>query len=149
MTLFAIVVVGVVVVVWLVVRARQKRVQAELDRHSIDPEGLHALLTENAGVLLFDVRQPLDLLAYSERIPGAIRLAPKEVMANPTLIPKEMDAVVYCTCPSDKSSRAVLQRVQELQFTRVKFLRGGLEGWKAKGFAVEPYRESFHLDTAG
>jgi rhodanese-related sulfurtransferase len=149
MILFVIGAIALVAVIWFAVRAKQKRVQADLEKHSIDPEGLHALLTENEQILVYDVRQPLDLLAYSEKIPGAIRLAPKEVLANPALISKEKEAVVYCTCPSDKSSKAVLQRVKELNFTKVRFLKGGLAGWKAKGFAVEPYREAFHLDTAG
>ena len=30
-------------------------------------------------------------------------------------------------------------------FLRIKFLKGGLEGWKAKGFPVEPYTKPFHL----
>jgi 3-mercaptopyruvate sulfurtransferase SseA len=29
----------------------------------------------------------------------------------------------------------------------MKFLKGGLDGWKAKGYPVEPYTQSFHLDT--
>jgi 3-mercaptopyruvate sulfurtransferase SseA len=32
-------------------------------------------------------------------------------------------------------------------FSRIKFLEGGLEGWRAKGFPVEPYEKPFHLDS--
>ncbi|HZD49652.1 MAG TPA: rhodanese-like domain-containing protein, partial [Silvibacterium sp.] len=56
------------------------------------------------------------------------------------------DLIVYCTCPGDESSRNVLNRALALKFFRVKFLRGGLEAWKAKGFPVEPYNEAFQLD---
>ena len=121
------------------------RRQRELERHSISPEGLRSLQSSGQEVLLFDVRQPLDLLAYPEIIPGAKRIPPNEVMERPSLIPNEKDAVVYCTCPSDKTSRTVLRRALALQFRRIKFLRGGLAGWKAKGYPVEPYREVFHL----
>jgi len=31
--------------------------------------------------------------------------------------------------------------------TRVKFLKGGLAAWKAKGYPVVPYDKTFHLDT--
>ena len=48
------------------------RDQRELDEHSITAEELHSLLTSNQDVLLLDVRQPLDLLAYPEIIPGHI-----------------------------------------------------------------------------
>jgi rhodanese-related sulfurtransferase len=70
------------------------------------------------------------------------------VLERPTLIPKEKDAVVYCTCPSDKTSRAVLRRAFTLGFFRIKFLKGGLAAWKAKGYPVEPYKEVFHLNPS-
>jgi len=58
---------------------------------------------------------------------------------------------VYCTCPSDKTSRAIALKAQDLapnfDLNRVKFLRGGLAAWKAKGYPVVPYNHTFHLDT--
>jgi len=119
--------------------------QRDMEQHSITAEALRKLLTANRDVLLFDVRQPLDLLANSEIIPGAKRIPPKEVLENPTLIPKEKDSIVYCTCPSDKTSREILHRARALHFLRIKFLKGGLAAWKAKGYPVEPYDQSFHL----
>ncbi len=125
---------------------KSRRDRRELKEHSITPEALHTLLTSHQDVLIFDVRQPLDLLAESEIIPGATRLAPKEVIENPSLIPKEKDAVVYCTCPSDETARTILNRALALKFVRVRFLKGGLEAWKAKGYPVEPYNKPFQLD---
>ena len=138
---------GSTLVVAVIVALRVKRLtdQRELDHHSITAEELHALLASEPELLLFDVRQPLDLLAYPEIIPKAQRIAPNEVLEKPALIPKEKDAVVYCTCPSDKTSRTVLRRALALQFLRIKFLKGGLAAWKAKGYPVEPYKEVFHL----
>jgi rhodanese-related sulfurtransferase len=134
----------VLVIAYWIKRARDRR---EMEQHSITPEALHTLLASNQEVLVFDVRLPLDLLVDSAIIPGAKRIAPKEVLENPSLIPQEKDAIVYCTCPSDKTSRAVLHKALAMHFSRIKFLQGGLEGWKAKGYPVEPYTESFHLDT--
>ena len=118
-----------------------------MELHSITPVELHRLLASNQEVLLFDVRQPLDFLADSEIIVGATRIPPKELLANPLLIPKDKDSVVYCTCPADKTSRRVLRRAQALHLLRIKFLKGGLAGWKAQGYPVAPYEKSFHLDT--
>jgi rhodanese-related sulfurtransferase len=42
----------------------------------------------------------------------------------------------------------VLKYALNLQFSRIKFLKGGLDAWKEKGYPVEPYTQSFHLDTA-
>ena len=134
---------GLVIALWL----KRTRSQKELERHSITPEALHALLTSNKRVLLFDVRLPLDLLSDSEMIPGATRIPPSDLLENPSLIPKNDDSVVYCTCPGDKTSRGVLQRAKAMGFMRVRFLKGGLAGWKARGYPVERYEESFHLDT--
>ena len=81
----------------IVLRIKRLKDQSEMEQHSITAEELHALLASNQEVLLFDVRQPLDLLAYPEIIPKARRIAPNEVLERPSLIPKEKDAVVYCT----------------------------------------------------
>src|SRR6516162_6365416 len=137
--LFTLGIIGVVAAlsVIAVLRQKQAREQREIGQQSITPEDLHALLASNQEVLLFDVRQPLDLLAYPEIIPRAQRVAPNEVLENPALIPQEKDVVVYCTCPSDKTSRMVLRRAMKLHFNRVKLLKGGLAAWKAKGYGVD------------
>ena len=136
-------VLGILLALW--VKRRNERLK--LERHSITPDALHELLTSKQGVLLLDVRQPLDLLADSEIIPGTTRIPPKEVLQNPSLIPRDRDAVVYCTCPGDETSRRVLNRALAIQLSRIKLLKGGLAAWKAKGYPVVPYTESFHLDT--
>lgn len=140
---------GLALAIALVVALRVKRLSDErqMEHHSISPEELHALMASHQEVLLFDVRQPLDLLAYPEIIPKAQRIAPNEVLEKPTLIPKEKDAVVYCTCPNDKTSRTILRQALALKFLRIKFLKGGLAAWKAKGYPVEPYKEVFRLYT--
>jgi 3-mercaptopyruvate sulfurtransferase SseA len=38
--------------------------------------------------------------------------------------------------------------VQVHNYTRLKLLHGGLAAWKAKGYAVERYMDSFRLDSA-
>jgi rhodanese-related sulfurtransferase len=134
--------IAVVVAGLLVKRARDRAV---LERHGITPEDLHNLLASHSNVALFDVRLPLDLLTDSVLIPGATRLAPAEVVANPGLFPQDRDSIVYCTCPSDETSRRILRRALAAGLQRVRFLKGGLDAWKAKGYPVEPYHESFHL----
>jgi len=140
--------VGLCALIFGIVRVKRLRDRRELERHSIEPEALHELLTSGQRMLVLDVRQPLDLLAYSEIIPGARRIPPKEVIANPSLVPRDEDAVLYCTCNSEKTSRDILRRALALNFTRVKVLKGGLAAWKAKGYSVESYQEPFRLDTA-
>jgi rhodanese-related sulfurtransferase len=144
--LITLIAIGVVVpgIAYWIKRAMDRR---ELEQYSVTPEVLHAMLASNPGMLLFDVRLPLDLLVDSEIIPGARRVPPQEIIKNPSIIPQDREVIVYCTCPSDKTSRRILRKAQAMQLSRVKFLKGGLEAWKAKGFPVEPYNESFHLET--
>jgi rhodanese-related sulfurtransferase len=144
----AIGVVALCVLVFWIVRVVRLRNKRELESYSIEPEELHNLLEAKKEILVLDVRQPLDLLAHSEIIPGAKRIPPKDVMEQAELIPKDKDSVLYCTCVSESTSRMVLQNALNLHFSRIKFLKGGLAAWKAKGYPVEQYTTPFHLDTA-
>lgn len=140
----AVVVALLLVVAWRLKVAKQRR---ELMEHCVEAETLHDLLEPERKVMVFDVRQPLDVLAYSEMIPGAKRVAPKEVLMNPDLIPREQDVVIYCTCPGEKTSWEILRQAKSHQHTRIKLLHGGLAAWKSKGYPVEQYKDSFRLDT--
>ena len=73
-----------------------------------------------------DLAQPLDLLADSEIIEGAQRISPEEATANPALIPTDRELVVYCTCPSDKTSREMTKRGPNFRekLTRICKLEG-------------------------
>jgi rhodanese-related sulfurtransferase len=143
----AIVIWGWLAVIWI----RRIKARREFERISITPEALHDLVTTDHDLLILDVRQPLDLLADSEIIAGAQRISPQDAIENPALIPTDKDLVVYCTCPSDKTSRSIAQRAlllaPNVDVARVKFLKGGLVAWKAKGYPVVPYDKTFHLDT--
>src|SRR5689334_4777378 len=133
-------IVGAVLLLLILIGIRRSK-RDDMSKYRITPEELRALMDSHGEVLVFDVRQPLDLLTDLEIIPGATRIPPKEILEKPWLIPKDKDGVVYCTCPSDKTSREVLHRALSLNFSHVKFLSGGLAAWKAKGYPVEEYTE--------
>jgi rhodanese-related sulfurtransferase len=140
-TAICVIVLCLAILLWM----RRTRGREEMEQHSITAEELHSLLASGRKLLVLDVRQPLDLLAYPEIIPGAQRILPKEVLERPSLIPKEREVVVYCTCAGEKTSREVLDRALALHLSQIKFLKGGLAAWKAKGYPLEPYQEVFHL----
>ena len=147
MYLIAICIAGLFVLVFGLIRMRQLRKRRELEDFSIGPEELRELLKSNK-VTLYDVRQPLDFLAYPEVIPGAIRIAPKDLVEETAHLRRDHDSVIYCTCINDETSRMILGKARALKFTNVKLLKGGLTAWKAKGFPVDPYDKPFRLDTA-
>jgi rhodanese-related sulfurtransferase len=147
LTIIAIAIWGWLAVIW----TRRIKARREIERLSITPEALHELIVGKHDVLVLDARQPLDLLADSEIIEGSQRISPEDAWENPALIPTNRELVVYCTCPSDKTSRAIALKAQGLlpkvDMSRVRFLRGGLAAWKAKGYPVVPYDKTFHLNT--
>ena len=130
---------------WIMLR--RLRGKRELEAESIEPEALHELLKTHQ-VLLFDVRRPLDVLAHPEIIPGAIRVPPQDAAELSASYPRDQRAVIYCTGVDDDTGHMVLGKVHALHFTQVKLLKGGLTAWKAAGYPVETYTESFNLDTA-
>jgi rhodanese-related sulfurtransferase len=137
-------VVCTLVIGWIV---RQVLAKREIEAKSIEPEELYALLDANQ-VLLYDVRQPLDFLAHAEIIPGATRIAPKEIAEQTASFSRDQSSVIYCTGGDNQTCLMVLGKARALNFTQVKILKGGLAAWKEKGYPVVAYTESFRLDTA-
>lgn len=126
-------------------RAKERH---ELKERFITPQELHTLMSRSK-VLLFDIREPLDLLGKSEIIRGAKWIAPEAVIKNPSLIPKDQDSVIYCTCPSDETGMKVMRRALAMHFSRMKLLQGGLDAWIASGYQTVPYTQAFQLSTQG
>jgi rhodanese-related sulfurtransferase len=125
---------------------RRVAAKREVREKSVEPEDLFEQLKAKK-VLLYDVRQPLDFLAHPEIIPGATRIAPKDIADQTAHFSRDQNSVIYCTGGDDETSQMVLGKARALNFTRVKLLRGGLAAWKERGYPVEAYTEAFHLDT--
>lgn len=136
---------GLLIFGWIT--TRRLRAKRQIEANSIEPEALYAQLKAKQ-VLLYDVRQPLDFLAHPEIIPGATRIAPKDIAEQTASFSRDQNSVIYCTGGDDETFQMVLGKARALNFTRVKLLKGGLAAWKEKGYPVEPYTSSFHLDTA-
>ena len=77
-----------------------------------------------------------------------MRIAPKDIADQTAAFSRDQNAVIYCTGGDDETTQMVLGKAHALNFTRVKILKGGLGAWKARGYPVEAYTESFHLDPA-
>ena len=126
---------------------KRLRAKREIEAKSIEPEALYELL-KGKQVLLYDVRQPLDFLAHPEMIPGATRIAPKDIAEQTASFSRDQKSVIYCTGGDEETSQMVMGKARALHFTEVQLLKGGIGAWKEKGYPVEPYSEPFQLDTA-
>src|ERR1700741_2098024 len=94
-------VVVVISLATILLRKLRRDQRSMMEQHAISAEQLYSLLGSHQDGAFLDVRQPLDLLAHSEIIPGARRIPPKEVMEQAELIPRDKDSVLYCTCVSE------------------------------------------------
>ena len=83
MVVFVVTTICAAVLLLAVALAKRMRDRRKMERYSITPEALHALLTSGQEVLVIDARLPLDLLGNSVIIPGALRIAPQEARENP------------------------------------------------------------------
>ena len=122
--------------------AKREQFRRELRGLRLEPSQLQAMIAdaEREGTdlpFIVDLRHPLDVLAYPEVVPGALRIAPDDLMRSKELIPRGRDIVLYCTCPSEETSAKIAMELRRMGVRRVRPLRGGLQGWKDAGFPMQ------------
>ena len=98
---------------------------ADAKRENLDPP------------FIIDLRHPLDVLTDPLVLPGALRIGPDELKLRKEIIPRDRDIILYCTCPSEETSAKVALDLRRLGITRVRPLRGGLQGWRDAGYPVD------------
>jgi membrane protein DedA with SNARE-associated domain/rhodanese-related sulfurtransferase len=140
---FAYVVVGVMVVGVIVYRlVKRHRFLKELRGLRLEPAQLMAMMEDAKREsrelpYIVDLRHPLDILPDPRALPGAVQIGPQELKARNSVIPRDRDVVVYCTCPSEETSAKVALELRKMGILRVRPLRGGLQGWKDAGYPLE------------
>jgi membrane protein DedA with SNARE-associated domain len=63
----------------------------------ISPKELMDKLTAGEDISIVDLRQPIDVEAFPQMIPGALRIAMEEIEARHGEIPRDRDVVLYCS----------------------------------------------------
>jgi membrane protein DedA with SNARE-associated domain/rhodanese-related sulfurtransferase len=140
---FALLLVLLAVVAIVVQRVWARRRLRDEFRHSrLEPGELMAMMeaadaSGDERPFIVDLRHPLDVLADPFMLPGALRLGPDELKAQREMIPDDREIVLYCTCPSEETSLKVALELRRLGVTRVRPLRGGLQGWKDAGYPLQ------------
>ena len=132
-----------VVAVVLARYIRRVRFLRELRGLRLEPAQLLAMIhdAERQGLqppFIVDLRHPLDVLSDPLVLPHALRIGPDELRQRHAIIPRDRDVVLYCTCPSEETSAKVALELRRLGVRRVRPLRGGLQGWRDAGYALEP-----------
>jgi membrane protein DedA with SNARE-associated domain len=63
----------------------------------ITPKELMDKLTSGENISIVDLRQPMDIEAFPQMIPGALRIAMEEIEDRHGEIPRDRDVVLYCS----------------------------------------------------
>jgi membrane protein DedA with SNARE-associated domain len=76
---------------------QRRRFLYRLRTARITPQELMETLRAGAEVLIVDLRQPLDVEAFPQMIPGAVRMAIEDIENRHQELPRDRDLVLYCS----------------------------------------------------
>ena len=110
----------------------------QLRMQRIDVAQLSALLASNDPPIVVDARRDRHRALIPFVIPGATVLRGKHAGAQLNELERHRKLVVYCDCPNEMSAALVAKRMVDHGFNDVAPLAGGMEAWRAAGYALEP-----------
>jgi len=82
-------------VLWKFIQRRRFLRRLRIAR--ITPKELMDKLTAGENISIVDLRQPIDIEAFPQMIPGALRIAMEEIEDRHGEIPRDRDVVLYCS----------------------------------------------------
>jgi len=106
-------------------RSKYKEKNAQYNVRSINVHDLKARLDAGAEVVILDVREPHEWEISA--IEGSLRIPKGQVVARAAEIPRDVEVVVQCK--SGIRSRDAILMLQELGFTNLVNLVGGINAW--------------------
>jgi rhodanese-related sulfurtransferase len=112
------------------------RFYASLRMARIDVGELYELMQAGAAPIVVDVRSPTARALEPRWIPGALHVPLEAIAARMQDLPRDREIVLYCACPSEASAARVARVLMNHGFSKVRPLHGGLDAWRAAGYAV-------------
>lgn len=114
----------------------RRRIALAVGMPRIDVKELRALMQANEPVELIDVRGRNANQLDQRRIPGARIMHLDEIEAGRFTAARDVQIVVYCSCPNEASAAKAVQLLHRHGYLRARPLRGGLDAWMASGQPV-------------
>lgn len=97
-----------------------------------------ARLLRGEPIVFVDARREDVWPHATDRLPGAVRLAPNRADETLPIIPVGHTAITYCTCHDEASSLAAAELLASRGYEDVCVLEGGLSAWRLAGGPTEP-----------
>jgi membrane protein DedA with SNARE-associated domain/rhodanese-related sulfurtransferase len=117
---------------------RRRRILRRLRLARITADELKLRMEAGEQLVVVDLRNAREFQQNPQTIPGALKLAPSDIVRRHAEIPPDRDVVLYCTCPDEASSAQVALRLMRHGIQRVRPLAGGLDAWSEKGLPLSP-----------
>jgi rhodanese-related sulfurtransferase len=95
-------------------------------------EELKKLIDAGKPVAIVDAREELD----GEILKGAVQVTEVQLVNWSETAPKDSPIVFYCTCEHDELSIDAVLGMENLGFTNVYYLEGGLEAARKAGIPI-------------
>lgn len=114
---------------------QRRRFRKSLEMARISVDELNTMLEEGNAPTIIDVRSPMS--QQDGRIPGAVTISNQEIQTFVFDGPVEGEVVVYCACPNEASAAMVARQLMRRGYTRVRPLTGGIDAWRAAGYAID------------
>jgi rhodanese-related sulfurtransferase len=94
------------------------------------------MIDEDRKPVVVDVR-PAEARMRDGMIPGAVVAEISGASVALKDLPRDVELVVYCSCPNEASAAVAAQHLKRAGFKRIRPLLGGIEAWVKSGRPVE------------
>lgn len=88
--------------------------------------------------VVFDIRSEEKRVLDPWQIPGSLFADERNLDEIAAAYPRDRKLVIYCSCPNEVSAAWMAKKLNEMGFSDVVPLRGGLEAWRDAGWQVAP-----------
>ena len=104
----------------------------------IGAEEVLSRLRRGEPIVFIDARREEEWKAATEKLPGAVRLAPDRADETLPILRRGYTAVVYCASAAEGSSVTAAELLFAQGYDDVHVLYGGLAAWRLAGGPMEP-----------
>ena len=122
----------------------RERFYKSLRMARIDVSDLYDIMLTGAKPVIVDVRSATARALDPRGIPGALYIPMDNVAQHLVDLPRDVDIILYCACPSEATAARVAQLLMKHGFKKVRPLHGGLDAWVAAGYAVVAVEPEIH-----
>jgi membrane protein DedA with SNARE-associated domain/rhodanese-related sulfurtransferase len=113
------------------------RLQPPFTLAQITPERFEAMLRPALPPMILDARPEPVRQQEPYRLPRVMSIDRASLdKVDVALVAR--NTVVYCVCQDDETARMLSQQMRDKGYKRVRAIKGGLDAWERRGYAVGP-----------